>query len=165
MDAWAHSLRVGATARVLVDLCGSHADPDKAFLIGLLHDIGAVTLLSYITDDRRTVGDFMVNGSLHELCALVSGLVLQKWSMGAEFVQAAENAGKWDVAGGDSAYVDLVNLAKQQVYCVHQPEIEKPAVENIAAYQSLRPSGIVEQGVIVDLVDHPGIAAVLATLQ
>ena len=69
------------------------------------------------------------------------------------------------MAGADNGYADLVNLAKQQVYRMDHPEIELPAVEKTAAYQSLQPGGSIEEGVIAGLKDHPGIAAVLAALQ
>ena len=42
---WAHSIEVAATSQVLARSV-THLDPEEALLAGLLHDIGALPILS-----------------------------------------------------------------------------------------------------------------------
>ncbi|HOZ47703.1 MAG TPA: response regulator [Candidatus Hydrogenedentes bacterium] len=53
-EYWIHSLGSACCARTLAD-CWGEADPDDAFLAGLLHDIGKMVLDEYLPQDYQRV--------------------------------------------------------------------------------------------------------------
>ncbi|MDJ0655862.1 MAG: HDOD domain-containing protein [Xanthomonadales bacterium] len=161
-EVWRHSLLVGASARELSSAYAGNLDPDKSFLVGLLHDVGAVALLAYFDEYQPESAEFMVGGKLHEMTCMVSGMVVQKWEMDSDFVHCAETAGQWASAGADNEYAAALNLAKQQVHLIEGDGTQVPPVEEIAAFSALQPG--IEDGIVPVLKDNDAIRATLDAL-
>ncbi len=61
-DLWDHSLRIALTARRLAQSHGlSHENCEKAFLGGLLHDIGKIVIMANAPEDHNDVVTFARN--------------------------------------------------------------------------------------------------------
>ncbi|MDJ0654077.1 MAG: HDOD domain-containing protein [Xanthomonadales bacterium] len=161
-EIWRYSVLVGASARVLADEYGAGIDGDKAFLAGLLHNIGAVALLAYFDEFEPSSREFMTGGSLHEICAMVSTMVAQSWDLDGDFVTTAESTAQWGAEGCDNAYAAVVNLARQQVHAIHDPGLSVPAVEELAGFELLKPA--LDDGIAPVLKDNDYIESTLAAL-
>ncbi len=161
---WRHSVHVAAAARILASRSQPPLDGDHAFLMGLLHAIGAVSLLSYFDEYKPVTGSLAMVSSINKLGNMVSGMVLQRWGMGDAFVEVAELAGRWEVASEQSPYADLINVVKHQVWRSEDPERQLPPLETIASYHGFEHEAIDADGRLSVLVDNPKIDAVLEIL-
>lgn len=117
---WSHSLRVAATARVLVQRLRRDgrvdADPDQALLAGLLHDIGAVPLIDLSARDPGALGPaHQVEGEIDRLKGVVGALVLERWRFPAALVTVARCAEKWQRAR--ETPLDLCDLVQVAQLC------------------------------------------------
>ncbi len=163
-NLWRHSVHVGAAARILAPRARPPLDADQAFLVGLLHGIGAVPLLSYFDDYRPITGSIAVTSSLRKLGNLVSSMVLERWGMSPAFVEAAEMAGRWELAGEESSYADLVNIAKHHVWRIEDPNRPLPELKAVAAFHGFEHEPLDAEGRLAVLVDSPAIEALLDLL-
>lgn len=97
---WSHSVRVAATARVLVQRLRrdgrAEADPDQALLGGLLHDVGAVPLIDLSARDKEALGPpATVDAEIERLKGPVGALLLERWNFPAALVGVARDAEVW----------------------------------------------------------------------
>jgi len=92
---WAHSVEVGAIAQVLAEVTPGMS-PDEALLVGLLHDIGELVILSYAGNDRQLAEDSAsLQRVITELKGELGGAILREWDFSEAFITAAEEAEKW----------------------------------------------------------------------
>ena len=144
---WAHSTEVAAIAYVLAKKTGK-LDPDQAMLSGLLHDIGALPLLSYAENYPEIAADEReLAATVKELHGDVGGLVMTKWNFPDEFARAAREADEWQRDhAGDADYCDLVVVAQLLSFMDTQPaspdaplfdERELPELTALPAYRKL----------------------------
>jgi putative nucleotidyltransferase with HDIG domain len=96
---WNHSLEVAETARMLAEQ-GGRADPEQAFLAGLVHDIGKLVVLSlprkaiesYDRLSRKGCPDVIVERVVFGLGHPVIGArLLRRWKFDERIVLAVEN--------------------------------------------------------------------------
>ncbi len=86
-DLWWHSLETAYCAKLLAIML-NHSNPDKLFLLGLLHDVGKLLLVSIVDDlsitwseiDKAAVDEIM--DSLH---ADFGSVLIRAWNFGDEF--------------------------------------------------------------------------------
>ncbi len=92
---WEHSVEVGAIAQVLAEVTPGMS-PDEALLVGLLHDIGELVILSYAENYREVAKDpAALNRLIAELKGELGGAILREWDFSAAFVTAAQEAEQW----------------------------------------------------------------------
>ena len=92
---WAHSVEVGAIAQVLAEVTPGMS-PDEALLVGLLHDIGELVILSYAGKYRELAEDpAALQRVIAELKGELGGAILREWEFSEVFVTAAQEAEKW----------------------------------------------------------------------
>jgi putative nucleotidyltransferase with HDIG domain len=114
---WAHSLKVGYTAKVL-SLATATEDPEKVFTISILHDLGKVVFSLYGEEYRRLLMEARRTG--RDLCSLererfgvdhqeVGYLMSKKWRFPEEF--CAVIRGHHGRPRGPSALLSLVSIA------------------------------------------------------
>lgn len=110
---WVHSTEVAAIAYVLAKKVGKF-NPDHAMLLGLLHDIGTLPVLSYAENFPEIATDEQeLAVTIEKLRGEVGGLVMTKWSFPDDFVQVAEEADEWQRnPAGEADYCDLVLIAQ-----------------------------------------------------
>lgn len=113
---WQHSVAVAAIAHVLASQFTRLA-PEQAMLAGLVHDIGALPILTKVEDYPELLEDeAAVDAVLHELHPRVGAAILASWNFSPELVQAVaehENLMR-DVPEVD--YGDVVMVANLQSY-------------------------------------------------
>ncbi|MCB2181793.1 MAG: HDOD domain-containing protein [Desulfobulbaceae bacterium] len=96
---WLHSIGCGVSAKNIVEV-GSKQLGDDAFLMGILHDIGKVVLISKLPDDMKKVIDLMTNKEMNQRQAeleifgfshdRVGSLLLQNWNFPPTIVQTVK---------------------------------------------------------------------------
>lgn len=92
---WEHSVEVGAIAQVLAEVTPGMS-PDEALLVGLLHDIGELVILSYAENYHELAEDpAALQRVITELKGELGGAILREWEFSDAFVTAAQEAEKW----------------------------------------------------------------------
>ena len=110
-----HSLRVAAISHVVAGWLKGF-DPERAFLAGLIHDIGTVPLL--ILADRHEAlnkNAVLLDTVIAQLGSTVGESLLRQWGFESELANVALHAENWmrDVDTAD--YCDIVQIA--QLHC------------------------------------------------
>ena len=152
---WEHSVKVALISRLIATKTGA-VDSDKAFLIGLLHDVGAVSILAYLesTNDKN-ISEGLIAQALAGLRTLVSVLVLQSWRMDDEIIQAIENAGQIDAEIPDEAgYLEILNLAKHQAWLVSDSGKTLPPISKLPGAKRFNMTEVNEDGLLMILAEN-----------
>ena len=132
-----HSIRVAAISHALaVRLPGF--DPERAFLAGLIHDIGVIPLL--IQADRRS--DLNQNADLleqvvRELGRTVGAILLEQWEFEPEFVTVAQQAEDWMREADSADYCDIVQVAQLHCVLLGGKKIDAPTLSELPAFGRL----------------------------
>ncbi|MBI3776316.1 MAG: HDOD domain-containing protein, partial [Gammaproteobacteria bacterium] len=110
---WVHSTEVAAISYVLAKKIGKF-NPDHAMLLGLLHDVGTLPVLSYAENFPEIASDeHELVATIRELHGDVGRLVMTKWNFPGDFTQVAQEADDWQRDHtGDADYCDLVLVAQ-----------------------------------------------------
>ncbi len=119
-DFWKHSLAVGAAARMIAKHLGK-SSLEKAFLAGILHDIGKLVLLTYFEDEYIKVTKyieknkiFLINAEKEILgfthCEIGNKL-LKKWNLSDYLINAVTYHEEGLIKGKFDEVVAVVHLA------------------------------------------------------
>jgi HD-like signal output (HDOD) protein len=109
---WRHSHQVAAIAAVLAGKAEG-ISIDKAIVVGLLHDIGAIAILGYGELEAEQLEPGELDSALLQLRAPVGALILKTWGCDSDLAAAAEHARDWPLANdAGSLYVDLAWVAR-----------------------------------------------------
>lgn len=114
---WEESVHVAALSRVL-SYQQPHLDPEQAMLAGLIHNIGGLPVLTIAEGEPELVNDArQLDEIIDFVSPTVGTLILQSWEFPETLVNVPEHYNDADYDSGDSAdYVDLVIVARQQIY-------------------------------------------------
>jgi len=105
-----HSLMVACAAKHLAKLVGS-ADPDEAFLAGMVHDIGVPAVISAAEDELVKID---AEYRLATICTLhreMGGRLLSYWNMPDIFATVASHHGIESDDRPNERLIDLVDTA------------------------------------------------------
>lgn len=110
---WEHSVEVGAIAQVLAEVTPG-MNPDEALLVGLLHDIGELVILSYAEKyPEIATNDTALKQVIHELKGKLGAMILREWDFSEAFVTAAQEAENWCRDPGPRPdYCDITIIAQ-----------------------------------------------------
>ncbi|MEN8761938.1 MAG: HDOD domain-containing protein [Thiogranum sp.] len=132
-----HSIRVGAIAHALATRLPGH-DAERAFLAGLIHDIGVLPLL--IQADRRkdlNQDAELVEQVIDELGKTIGAMLLEQWGFEAEFVTAAREAENWEREADVSDSCDIVQVAQLHCVMLGGKPIHAPPLSTLPAFRRL----------------------------
>lgn len=113
VNLWKHSTEVAAISYVLArELPGF--DPEHAMLLGLLHDIGMLPIISYAEHDSDFRHDTAgLDEAIRLLHGEVGALIMSQWRFSNDFILVATEADVWFRDATEKAdYCDLVMLAQ-----------------------------------------------------
>ncbi|OUR81721.1 metal-dependent hydrolase [Cycloclasticus sp. 46_120_T64] len=135
---WLHSRDVAGICAVIAKKLKGF-NPDKAMLVGLVHDIGAIPILTHadkhpnLTENIQAVKD-----TLEKLTPLIGKMVLDKWNFTDDFTDAAINANHWQRKTDQPAnYTDLVIIAQLLSYRNTPLQSKYPEPSSVPAYERL----------------------------
>lgn len=145
-QTWRHSTEIGALCMLLAQASG-RLEPEQALLAGLVHDIGAVALLSHAQKHPGLAADDKALSALvRALRGEVGGLVLKHWNFSEAMAQAAIHAYDWrHDSGGEVDYCDLVIIAQLHSLMKSGKVSRHPPIEEIPAYRKLSPDVLTPQ--------------------
>ena len=136
---WVHSAKVAAISQVFARRY-TKLDPNEALLAGLIHDIGALPILSRATgfpeilEDKAALHDVIV-----DMHTTIGKTVLEVWSFPPELIDVAAKHEDFQYDGGDSpTYNDIVIIANLH-YHLGNADIKKSDIDwaNIPAFEKL----------------------------
>ncbi|MFO7654800.1 MAG: HDOD domain-containing protein, partial [Candidatus Krumholzibacteriia bacterium] len=97
---WQHAVECGLASRRIAEASGQ-ADPEEAFVGGMLHDIGKLVMLLNLPDEHRHLRQRQLGGGGANLAAERQGLgfdhtevgrlLLERWNMPAALVACASH--------------------------------------------------------------------------
>lgn len=133
-----HSLRVAALSHVIAERLTGF-DPERAFLAGLIHDIGTLPLL--ILADRHeslNTNASQLETVIAELKGPVGETLLKQWGFETELAELARYAEDWSRSAGTADYCDIVQVAQLHCQLVggRKPS-GTPAINDLPAYLRL----------------------------
>lgn len=132
-----HSIRIGVICYEFAKRIRGFS-PDRAFLAGILHDIGVVPILvvadghteiAYKTSNLETV--------LSQLKSYIGGMVLQQWEFDPEYIVIAKHAYDWKRDVDKADYCDLVQVALLHSHLLGGEKITGPVLEELPAFKRL----------------------------
>jgi len=137
-EIWQHSVKVAAISSILARLTPGF-DAEKALLSGLLHNIGSVVILNYLSEEHIKIGNpKLLDDVLLALQAEVGETLLKKWAFSNDLVNVVKYS--TDLFHDDyerADYIDFVNIAQIHAY-IGTPEQQKlPIINQIPAFKKL----------------------------
>jgi HD-like signal output (HDOD) protein len=135
---WKHSQHVASMCRLLA----SHLqgfDLEQAQLAGLIHDLGEIAILQYAqqNEELRDNPELLLN-AVESLRRQITGMLLNQWNFGPEFVTVGEECEDWFRNPSDTPDLcDLVLIAQYHAL-IGTPAMKKlPPVPTLPAFAKL----------------------------
>ncbi len=138
MAIWQHSREVAALSFVLAKITPGF-NPEHALLAGLLHDIGAIPIISYADKHPDIMDDSAHFSSLIEqLKGEVGAAILSKWNFSDDLITTAREAQNWLRQPGEKPdYCDIIIVAQLHAL-VGQPNTDNiPKLNEVPAFTKL----------------------------
>ncbi len=135
---WKHSQHVASLCRLLAESLDGF-DPEQAQLAGLVHDIGEVAILQYAQNqDEMRDNPATLLAAVKALRPQITGMMLQQWNFGPEFVTAGEECEEWFRNPADQADMcDLVLIAQYHAMIGTPLQKALPPIAALPAFAKL----------------------------
>ena len=132
-----HSIRTGVICYELAKQIPGFK-PDRAFLFGLLHDIGVIPIL-VVADSHTQLAHKASNidAVLTQLKSHIGGMILQQWQFDKELIDNARQAYNWERDVTKADYCDLVQVALKHSHLVGGDKIDGPELFDLPAFKRL----------------------------
>ena len=135
---WKHCQHVACLSRLLANHLPGF-DLEQAQLAGLIHDLGEVAILQYAqqNDELRDNPELLLH-AVETLRPQITGMLLNQWNFGPEFVTVGEECEDWFRNPSDEPDLcDLVLIAQYHAM-IGTPEINNlPPVKSLPAFAKL----------------------------
>jgi len=135
---WLHSMLVAAISYVLAKRF-TKLKPDIAMLAGLIHDIGALPVLTYSRNYPELAEDGeMLTSVTYRLHTQIGKLVLEGWNFPPELIAVASEHERYDrISDPSPDYVDIVMVANLHAYITQQHPSGEVDWTEIPAFKAL----------------------------
>ena len=135
---WKHSQHVACLSRLMANHLKDF-DKEQAQLAGLIHDLGEVAILQYAQQNEALAKNTeLLMAAVRKLRPQITGMLLNQWSFGAEFVTVGEECEDWFRNPDDK--LDLCDLVLIMQYhaLIGTPEMKDlPPVASLPAFAKL----------------------------
>lgn len=137
-DLWVHSTQVAAICHALAKRTPGF-DPAQALLMGLVHDIGVIPLLSEAHRYSGLADNVeLLERIIRHLRGDFSAMTLRKWGFAAEFVVAAREAENWfRNHKPEVEYADILLIAQLHAFVGTRHMTELPRLDEVPAFKKL----------------------------
>ena len=135
---WKHSQHVACMCRLMANHLKGF-DVEQAQLAGLIHDLGEVAILQYAQDnDDLRENPELLWSAVESLRPQITGMLLNQWNFGPEFVTVGEECEDWFRNPSDEPDLcDLVLIAQYHAM-IGTPAMKKlPPVPTLPAFAKL----------------------------
>ena len=162
---WRHCALTGAVAYALADMTPG-LDPDRALLLGLLHDVGVLPVIHYAGQLPELAHNApILEESIHALRSQIGAMVLRQWEFADETVQVCLDAENWQRDPSDHPdYTDAVLIAQRLADALldKQPPLE--SVSELPAFNKLA-RGSLQDEEVLDALLHEAQNEIAAVFQ
>jgi len=137
-NLWKHSQHVACMCRLMANHLQGF-DVEQAQLAGLIHDLGEVAILQYAQDNEELIENAdLLMSAVEKLRPQITGMLLNRWNFGPEFVTVGEECEDWFRNPGDQPDLcDLVLIAQYHAF-IGTPEMKRlPPVQTLPAFAKL----------------------------
>jgi len=135
---WKHSQHVACLCRLMANHLKSF-DLEQAQLAGLIHDLGEVAILQYAQENEELIGKpELLLKAVKKLRPQITGMLLNQWNFGPEFVTVGEECEDWFRNPADKPDLcDLVLIAQYHAYIGTAEMRSLPPVPSLPAFAKL----------------------------
>ncbi len=136
-EFYEHSIRTGVICYQLAKKIAG-LKPDRAFLFGILHDIGVIPIL-VVADTHTELAHKASNIEvvLNQLKSHIGGMILQQWQFDKELIENAKQASNWERKVDKADYTDLVQVALKHSHLVGGKKVDGPELHDLPAFKRL----------------------------
>lgn len=158
-DLWEHSTQVAALSHALASQF-TKLKPDQALLAGLVHDIGALPIITIAEDIPELLADTaLLDNIISKAHTTIGEAILQKWNFSPELIAvAAEHEDIHRDHAGPADYVDVVVIANLESYLGSQHQHASADLSTVPAFAKL---GLEPE---INVLDVEGVAETKAAL-
>lgn len=110
---WRHSTEVAGISHVLAHHF-TKLRPEQATLAGLVHQIGALPILTYIEEHELQINNVILDNLIDALGPRIGVSILRKWDFPEELVDIPEECINYAREVPKADYADVVMIAKLQ---------------------------------------------------
>lgn len=136
-EIWEHSTSVAAISHALASAF-TKLSPEQAMLAGLVHDIGALPILTKAEDFPELLEDeTTLNLIIRKLHPKIGKAILQAWNFPAELVKVAAEHEDLTRNSDQLDFVDIVTVANLQSYMGTSHPLAKEDWSTIPAFDKL----------------------------
>jgi putative nucleotidyltransferase with HDIG domain len=134
---WEHSMTVAAISHVLAAQYTKLA-PEEAMLAGLVHDIGALPILTKAEDYPELLeNEAALELIISKLHARIGTAILKAWNFPAELVKVPAEHENLSRDSAQTDYVDVVTVANLQSYMGSDHPLAKADWSQVPAFAKL----------------------------
>ncbi len=138
---WKHSREIAALSFILAKITPGF-NPEHALLAGLLHDIGAIPIISYADQHPEIIHDtFLIDSLINELKGEVGAAILSRWDFPEDIINTAKDAENWlRLPGEKPQYCDIIILAQLHAMVVNNEvssDKDIPKLDEVPAFSKL----------------------------
>lgn len=135
---WVHSTRVAAISSVLARSVPG-IDSERALLAGLLHDIGVLAIIQYVSRlDAGRYTDEELELAVTRLRGEIGGAVLRKWHFDQDLVEVARSIDDYQRHLGNTPDLcDVVQVARIHAWFGTPSAAQSPPLLSLPAFQRL----------------------------
>jgi len=135
---WEHSTQVAALSHALCKQF-TKLKPDQALLAGLVHDIGALPILTMAEDVPEILDDEkLLDSIIQKAHCTVGEAILKKWNFSEELIAvAAEHEDLTRTHAGDADYVDLIIVANIESHMGTEHPLAQIDLSTVTAFAKL----------------------------
>jgi HD-like signal output (HDOD) protein len=130
---WDRSVHISALSYAIARHI-RHLNAEQAMLAGLMHQIGAVPILTYIAAQNMAVSSEELQHVLNKLGALAGILVIRQWGLDDQCGRVIEECSAWNRDPSPQADLTDVVLMAQLIY-ERSPSL--PALDSVPAWHKL----------------------------
>ena len=136
-EIWEHSTSVAAICHALASAF-TDLSPEQAMLAGLVHDIGALPILTKAEDFPELLeNEAELNLIIRKLHPKIGKAILQTWNFPVELVKVAAEHEDLTRNSAKVDFVDVVTVANLQSYMGSSHPLAKEDWSNIPAFAKL----------------------------
>lgn len=139
-ELYHHSVDVAAISFALAKHTET-VDADAALLAGLIHDIGAIPVITYIEETGLELANREeLEDVIGRLRSVVGSMVIKQWQLPVDLMTVVENAENWQRNSRLNLDVtDIVIIAQIYNMLQHHQFKQLPAMDQVPAFKKLFP--------------------------
>ena len=143
-ELWHHSREVASIAYVLAELTPG-LNKDHAMLAGLIHDVGAIPVITYAENFPDLYADeTALKEAIDELRGEIGCTILEHWGFPQDLIEVVSKAEEWafDTGRDEAGYTDIIIVAQMHALIGCPKRNNLPPFNQVPAFRKLANGGL-----------------------